>query len=45
MKIYVCFHMENGIKKIYLMFVSRGRALRFMKRHADLLMEEWEAIT
>lgn len=45
MKVYIFFCVENGIKKISLMFVNEKLAERFGKKHRNLYMEVWEAIT
>lgn len=44
MKIYVCFHVSNNEKKIYLVFADKEKMDRFMSKHPECYMEEWEAI-
>jgi len=44
MKVYVCFHIYQNQKKIYLVFIDKEKMNSFMRKHPECYMEEWEAI-
>ena len=44
MKVYICFHIYKNQKAIYLIFMDKEKADRFMLKHQDCYLEEWEAV-